>query len=563
MYVATNLRRHTGITLPKPLHFSVMRRWWGLASLLGFVAAFGIGPRRAHADDSVDPAAVKASVEPADSGDAPPQAIGYGALPGGLHVAAAEGLPKGAIQVFMLAGGGKRSGLLGTNHRYGQADGDIAVGYAPIDILTLALSLDGRYDRHYGLPPAGDDGYVGDPHLLARLAKKVGANHFGAQLGVWIPGKNAPSVAASAISVEIAALASLALGPATLSINAGFQLDNSAKSIDTATLDKLSLQDRVSLGISNYNEAFGGVLATIPAGAKAWVGLEGSLAAYLGSTPTGGADLKEGSTTIRGGAQVGIHINDQWNVLAFVELAKVPGVLLTQVMTNNIPLVQYDPTFSAGLALSARFGGPHKAGGIVEADCHKHNPPDCPPVIVPLTADFTGSVTDDGGKPIVGAKVELTLKNSKVDPAVTDDKGGYVWKGVPIGKSVDGKPTLEETGVEVNVSVDNKKPGKASLTSVAQGSNTLPPIKLESALPPGQLTVVVHALSNGKAIANAKIAVTPGDQKFESGADGQSTINLAPGQYKITVTAPGFAQQELDVTVEPNSVAIKNIDLRK
>jgi hypothetical protein len=547
-----------------------MRRW-GLASLVAIAACGVVASPRAFAEPTAGTGGVAgtagevtAAGGPTDVSTAPVQDIGYGAMPGGIHVFGAETLPKGAVEVFMLSGGGKRSGLLGTDHRFGRAVGDLAVGYGVLDILSLALSLDGRYDRHYGLPPSGDDGYVGDPHVYARLAKAVGKNHFGGQLGIWVPGKNAPSVAGSAISFDITGLASFAAGPATLSIDAGFRLDNSASSIDTTSLGKLSLQDRVSLGISNYNEVYGGAHLMVPAG-KAWVGIEASAEAFIGSPPTGQADLKEGSLILRGGAQVGFHLNDQWALLGFAELAKVPGVLLTQVMTASIPIIPYEPTFTAGLALSARFGGPTKSlgGGIVESDCHKHTPPDCKSVVVPITADITGSIVDDTGKPVVGAKVELTLKNSKVDAVASDDKGTYIWKNVPIGTSTDNKPTIEETGVEVNVSVDGKKPGKAALTTVTQGTNTLPPIKLESSLPPGQLTVLVRSLTNGKPVSGATIVVTPGDQKFESGADGQSTINLAPGTYKITVNMKGFAQQELDVVVEPNSVAIKNIDLRK
>jgi hypothetical protein len=59
------------------------------------------------------------------------------------------------------------------------------------------------------------------------------------------------------------------------------------------------------------------------------------------------------------------------------------------------------------------------------------------------------------------------------------------------------------------------------------------------------------------------ITVSPGDAKVESGTDGTFSLDLAPGKYKITVKAGSYATQELDVTIEPNGVAIKNIDLHK
>ena len=40
-------------------------------------------------------------------------------------------------------------------------------------------------------------------------------------------------------------------------------------------------------------------------------------------------------------------------------------------------------------------------------------------------------------------------------------------------------------------------------------------------------------------------------------------VPLLVGTNKITVKASGLATQELDVTIDPNGVAIKNIDLHK
>ena len=65
-------------------------------------------------------------------------------------------------------GFGWRSGLLpgsgGHDHRFGRGIGDIAFAYAPHELVSIALALDGRYDRHFGVPPTADggteDGYV-------------------------------------------------------------------------------------------------------------------------------------------------------------------------------------------------------------------------------------------------------------------------------------------------------------------------------------------------------------------------------------------------------------------
>src|SRR5258708_761161 len=145
--------------------------------------------------------------------------LGYGALPGGLHVPGAETLPAGTFAFSALGGFGERKGLLGANTTFDRGIGDLAFAYAPVAQLAIGLSFDGRYDNHSG----GEDGLVGDPHVLVRAGTAMGKNHFGAQLGLWLPGKDAPSVAFGATSVDLRGVASFAAGPATVSVDAAFR----------------------------------------------------------------------------------------------------------------------------------------------------------------------------------------------------------------------------------------------------------------------------------------------------------------------------------------------------
>ena len=293
-----------------------MRRW-GLTCSVLFVSTL---PALAQPD-------VAASIPPAADSEAAQPAVGYGAMPGGMYVPDAVTLPKGAFELITLDGYGYRKAALGATHTMSRALGSIAVAFGVHDLLSVGLSLDGRYDSHNNAPMGHDTGIVGDPHILARVAKGFGTARFGAQLGIWVPGKDAPSIAGSAISVDIRALASLPAGPGILSFEVGYQLDNSASSVDM--VQALSLADRMSLGVSDFNEVFGGAHLAIPAG-KAWFGAEASLDAFLGDPPknpdgtikAGHAALTDGKLTFRGGLSGGYHLTDQFALLVFAEIGR-------------------------------------------------------------------------------------------------------------------------------------------------------------------------------------------------------------------------------------------------
>jgi Carboxypeptidase regulatory-like domain len=517
-----------------------MRRPWGLASILITVAASSVA--------SAQPADVSPSATESEEA-APPQAIGYGAMPGGLHAPAAVTLPKGAVEVAMLGGFGQRGGLLGTDHKLNRGIGNIAIGFAPHELITIALSLDGRYDKH---SPGSDDGYVGDPHLLVRAAKASGNLRFGGQLGIWVPGKDAPSVAGSAISVDARALLSLKAGPGLLSFSAGFRLDNSAKSADPM---KLSVEDRVSLGVSEFHAVLAGASLSVPSG-KLFFGAEASVDVFVGkgNTPAGSTTAHEApGPLVRFGANAGYHITPEWAAIVFVEGAKVPHISPAELAANDVRLIAYEPTVTGGLGISGQFGGPKKSSNITS-----HDPVD---ITVVETADVSGEVVDETGKPVIGAKVEVKAKNN-TGTAVTDDKGAFTVSKLPVGKTEKGVTTLDDTGVEVSVSVDGKKPYKTTMT-LTKGTNAVAKVTLESVLPPGQLRGVIRSVVTGKPLPGATIKIEPGGKTATSAADGTFEVDLQPGTYKIKASAGGLADQELDVTIDPNGVAIKNIELHK
>ena len=551
-----------------------MRRW-GFASITCVAVAASVAP--ASAQD------VSAGVMTADTagGTADP-AVGYGALPGGIHVSSAENLPKGVAEVEMLAGYGSRSGLLAADHTLGRALGDVSVAYSPLEILTLGLSFDGRYDHHTGGPaPTPETGYVGDPHLYVRVAKELGKIHLGGQLGIWTPGRKAPSLVASATSLDFRALLSVPVGPGLLSINAGYQLDNSINSADSPSISMLSLEDRVSLGVSDYDEVYAGAMLAFRAGPKAWIGVEGSFEAFIGTAKThpndtiGPAPLDEGSVIARGAVMGGYRINDMFSAIAYVELAKVPGIEYSQVAMNAIPIIPYEPVVTGGIGIQARFGatkrracpaGTELVGGQCQPivkPCEERGPDACPRV--PIMTDLGGTVVDEDGKPIAGAKVTIKLAKTEVPPVVTDQTGAYKAR-IRIGdtiKHTQPKPdedSIDETTATVTVEVDKKKPSTKTVSPLKKDGNVVETARLES-IQSGQLKVIATR-SGGKPLAGVSVAV--GDRKAVTDSDGVAVIELAPGSYKVTLKATGFKTQELDFTIEPpNGLTVKQAEMQK
>ncbi|MBP9084898.1 MAG: carboxypeptidase regulatory-like domain-containing protein [Kofleriaceae bacterium] len=488
--------------------------------------------------------------------------IGVAAMPGGLHVAAASLSPKGTVSVYGVGGYGRRGGLLGGEHVLNRFVGGFAVSYTPIDRLMIGFTTDGRFDTHSGTG-VSEQGLVSEPRLFLRGGSTVGAVALGAQLSLLIPGRGAPSLVFPAATVEGRALASIAAGPATVSINAGFRLDRTYKTLvdedgDAVSQASFTREDQVSLGISKYNAGVAGVHAYIPLG-KAYVGAEASADLFIGRE----AGKAKPGPTIRGGLSGGFQLAKRISAFAYVEGSKIGKISLAANAANLIPLVPYETTFTVGLGVFASFGGPSRARSTILVvavkkcqhpdDPQPNNPDDrdCPPKVA-ATALLIGLVNDDVGQPVVAAKVEVQIADKMVS-AVTDANGTFSIGDLPLGAA---QVTIEAAG---------KKPFKVGHVLVA-GTNKPSKIALETLLPPGELRGVVRSQKSGKPLAasivvaaTAKTAV----QTVQTEADGTFVVALPPGTYSATVTSDGMAPQTLSVVIEANGVAIKNVDLRK
>jgi Carboxypeptidase regulatory-like domain len=480
-----------------------------------------------------------------------PSALGPSALPGGLHAPAAETLPAGTMGFAATGGFGYRSGLVGETHRMSRGLGVLGLAYAPTGGLSLALELDGRYDRHTGVTPDGDGNYVGDPRLIARLSRGRGAVWIGGQLTLWAPGRDAPSIAASAISAEARALAQVRAGAIDLGVSAGFRLDNSLDSVEDPM--QLRAHERVSLGVSDHHAIVGSAHVTLPAG-RGFLGAEASVELYVGKYPDPPGPL------LRAGVHGGVHLG-RLSLIAFAEVARVPAIDAVDLLADDFALIPYEPAITGGLGVQARFGGAGKGGGAARGDIAAPAGGNSEAAPVIEYAELSGVATDEAGRPIAGATVTAKLKGHTAT-ATTGADGAYAIARLPIGKTVRGVTTLDDADVEVTISAPDRKPATATST-LGKGKNQVAKLELPPIIEPSELRAVVSDPVTGKPIAGATVMLEPGGATATTGADGTLSIQLAPGTYKATATAPGRRPQTLDVTAESRAVHIKNFELRK
>jgi hypothetical protein len=152
--------------------------------------------------------------------------------------------------------------------------------------------------------------------------------------------------------------------------------------------------------------------------------------------------------------------------------------------------------------------------------------------------------------------------------------------GVHLGVSPSARPQVTTSplvrieprvwaGASVAFVFDTRAPKPAPVTVVDSAappvSEPKPPPAVaepaEPALPPGQIRGRVRSL-RGPAL-RAEIEVSPLQMHAESQADGSFAIDVAPGDYAVTVRAKGHVPQTRTATVEQNGVTILVIDLER
>ncbi len=453
-------------------------------------------------------------------------------LPGVMRIDSAGVIPKG-IGLAMASGYGYSGAELDDRDTHQRGTGRVAAAYRIIPDLAVVLRFDGRYDKHKGELGGSDDGWVGDPRLIGRYRKTISDSlSAGLQLGFWAPSSDVPSIDVDALSIESVGAFTYSKpdGSLAVSLNAGYRLDRSAASVEEP--ERLSLADRLSLGLSDFDAVLVGVGASYKVG-NAELLAEWSLDLLVGA---GKPEFNQSPMRIGLGARM--PVTDAIEVFGQTEfrLSQVDSV---EIMTSLLP---FEPKIQALFGMNLRFGAdkPVVDNIIVEEKIEEPPPP-----VEPKMA-FKGTIKS-GGVPVPNATLTIRDKNGDQKTVQTGVDGTFVIEDLLLGALT---VTVKADGFEDKTQTVNLADGIADLE-----------IGLDAVLPPGQFRGVVRSF-RGKPL-KAKLTVMPVNETLEAGDDGTFELDLPPGDYEVTVTFPGFKDQTKQIRIDDGGVTIWNVDLQK
>ncbi len=465
-------------------------------------------------------------------------------FPGVLRVAAGEVGPAGT-SIALSGGFGRSADVLGSGDAHNRYLARIAAAWRATPWLSVGLRFDSRIDTHSDTPQVAGDTFVGDPRLVARVATAQGPLSYGAELRVWFPGDDAPSIVPNATSADAVALASLRLVPGlTAHANLGARLDRSANSIDDS--DSLPDAQRLVLGLSDSNALLFG------AGVSYRVGRAELLAEWSWDVLVGDAAPAVMQSPMRAGLGVRYRVARSISVQVAAQLALSDRPDLT----SGAPLVPVDPrlTLVAGLVYRAS-PAPRPRPRLVAK-------PTKPTRVAPAKPTPP--------KPKLPAKPEPAIVSGRIIAGDMPIKGAtVVIAGVPGATSVTGADGSFELTVAQprGISVEVRAKGYRKLVrslAVSPGQRlVVGDVRLEAQLPPGELCVVALPVrSRRRPPKRVVVTITPGNKTLEGAPGKELCAVLAPGRYDVLVRAKGYKTTKRRVRIRKNSGQTRNIPLR-
>lgn len=454
--------------------------------------------------------------------------------PSNAPLAAAAGLGYGWID----SGGGVSGGS--------RMSGQLAMSYAPLPALAFGANLAGRWDRYSGAAGSGaENNEYGEPRLLARYsASATEALTWGAQLDLRFIGGNAPSIELGATTPALRGLFAWHRKQTWVSAELGFMLDRTAEAVPTPS--RMTLTDKQTLGASSSNAALWGIGVSHR--------LQSSRTELLGEIA--------GQALV--GAQSPELVESPWHVGLAARQPFGSGLALlaaAQLSLSERPpslagadLIPIEPRVGFGLTLSWQYEPPPPPVRVerepepkaVTAPVLPKPEPTPPPVEL---RTYSGTVVDEGGRPLADVEVKLLQKDQEPRTAQTAADGSFSFDGVPNDRAHPDKVELVTTST-----------GFDSVTVAVESTDTKPrEIVMRPAVPAGQVRGRVLDLQGHP--VTAKIHVSPGDVVIDVQPDGSFELELAPGTYTVKFEHADFSPQQRKIQVYDRGVVILNIGL--
>jgi len=499
-----------------------------LAATLGWARAGAAEPPVATVPASSAPA----SSAPASSvlaDPAAPQALGR------VFVAGPT-----APSLFLISAGGYgyTESVLGAGDAHHRASGVLAAEGRPVSWLGLGLRLDGRYDQHSGGPQGSDDGWIGDPRFFVRADQALGAAfRVGGRLGVWLPGRTAPSVELAAATPELAAALTYAPrgSPLWLTANGGYRINRSARTATDAA--QLSASDRLGLEMSSFDQTLLGLAAAYGAGrAQGFVELSAELMVGAGSPALSASPLRAG-----GGMRFAISQDVRLEALAEAAVGTRPTLAMAG------PLVPVPPRAAVWLGVAYRFGGATRAPAPAPGPTFAPRPAVVVAPPSPTLSTREGRVVAADGAALLDPRVTVRAQAGSEAAAVDVGADGRFTFSGKVGETV-----------TIDAQSAGYEPATETIT-MADAAGVELTLTLRRRLPSGQIRGLIRSF-RGVALS-AEIKIEPGDKTLHT-QDGRFEADVAPGAYDVTITAPGYETQRRHVEVEKNGVTLLNADLR-
>jgi uncharacterized membrane protein len=170
----------------------------------------------------------------------------------------------------------------------------------------------------------------------------------------------------------------------------------------------------------------------------------------------------------------------------------------------------------------------------------------------PTTVKLDGRVVTADGAPPTEAQVTVAAGARAPETVAVDEDGRFTYSGMA-GQTLT---------VEARAAGHDPASEKVTLAAGATAELTL---TLPRRLPSGQIRGLVRSFRGAGLDAEITIDVVDqpsGTPRTLRAQDGRFEVDVAPGKYEVTITAPGYETQRRRVEVELNGVTLLNADLR-